>query len=295
MTSYLPRLVPLLGVPCAALALAASPGAFAEPITSTYYQTATGQTGTTTSSSTATSSTSKTAIDANNYAQAVADSAAGTVGIGLASDGTLGATTINAFGALNEEEWTCTSGPCLAGAPSAVTYSLFLSGTLSPDWLNPSPNDNTFFGARLKFDGGTFAIDWYGTTPGPTGGGGMESALCAPTCTYSTLTPTVLADGSLSFSTNVLFAATLTTGSQTGLTLSAGGDVLSQASAVSFLDTFGFDIISADSVWTSDSGRTSIRPSDGGGGGTPVPEPATLSLLGLGLAGLAFTRRRNAS
>ena len=43
---------------------------------------------------------------------------------------------------------------------------------------------------------------------------------------------------------------------------------------------------------TSASGSGTISSSSSSSGGTPVPEPGTIGILGLGLAGLAFARRR---
>jgi Protein of unknown function (DUF642)/PEP-CTERM motif len=57
---------------------------------------------------------------------------------------------------------------------------------------------------------------------------------------------------------------------------------------VSGVNYIGLDNVDVECVSTAGCGTSS-------GGGTSVPEPATLALFGIGLAGLAFARRRRAS
>ncbi len=74
--------------------------------------------------------------------------------------------------------------------------------------------------------------------------------------------------------------------------------VSNTTSVANFADTANFyaQILTPGAYYTDSAGNINpFLPSNNPGGSTSVPEPATLGLLGLGLAGVVFMRKRKAS
>jgi len=278
-------------VAVAALILAASPAAFATPIlfTSTSLSTGNGLFAPTTTSSSATTRSSDSQLDANNFAQARADAAAGSVGIGLATNLPDGSNVSGDAAAREGEFWNpgCAFPVLCAGIirDSDVTVNVHFAGTLTKDWLaaNSLSGESKSVDGSLDIGTASMSFSWNGSQ--------MAGSLCGiSTCSPFTLAMTTAADGSLVFSDDLSFVILESTGSpfSSTLTLSAGGDGTFQPSALSFLDTLHFDIVSNDPdfIWTSDSGRTSQAAES-----TAVPEPGTLALLVTGLVPLILMHR----
>lgn len=239
--------------------------------------------------------------DASNFARAVANPQAGTVGVGVATDllgGTVSSLQAHAQASL-QENWTASDPNSQAYVDCAsidcsATVQIGLHGTLSSDFANP--NSPSFGGITEEIDLSGFrlqmsnSIDPVTLTPDFTGFYSFGAAK-----TFFSLAPaTALADGSFVVDGTLNVAMSLFSSFQSNTSLTAdwsGEGFIAAPLGADLLDTATFNIVSSNPnvVWTSDSGRTSTLASPPP---TSVPEPGTMALMGVGLAGAAVLRRR---
>jgi hypothetical protein len=237
---------------------------------------------------TATFKESLTQADANNFAVARADAAAGTVGVAVA---TRVVQAIDAGAGLSEQ-WNCLG----CTNPGPLTFQVTLEGTLGPNIPDEGPNNgftgnfdakgrttnNAAWDISLDFAWNGSSLSGFKCSTSPTNGGAVNTH-----CDPLTLATTTLPDGSTAIQASLSLLAPCTfpsicyiSGSfTTSLSLGAGFDPAPGPISVDALNTFGFNIYTTDpsNVWTSDSGRTSIAAV------SAVPEPGALPLVSLGL------------
>jgi hypothetical protein len=139
--------------------------------------------------------------------------------------------------------------------PAPLSGITFVSGVQASG--NPTPIENGSNAFKADGTGGDFDFAFHFSTSNP---GQLGQTLNS---TYTLSGPGITANSFNSFSVNP----------------GPGGPYIGAVHVQGYQENGG-------SVW--------IGSTQGGGGGAQIPEPATLALMGLGLFGIAATRRRRA-
>lgn len=228
--------------------------------------------------------TSSAFIDSNNFANAVINAAAGTMGV----EAVAGPTNRADASASHTDTWSCAGGSCDTLPSVPISLGLFLDGSATLGASNTAHLEASYdFGVGEGF---RFVFDQ------ADGGFDASAGLFFPGGTIIDVPVTVVNNGS-----TVDFSVNFST--QTGMPSECSatpehpcpfqsGD-LQDFSAFVFggsvlaLHTFGVTVTSLDPSiqLISADGRT------GGTGSAPVPEPGTLVWFGTGLAGIAVRSR----
>lgn len=235
--------------------------------------------------------TSSVTIDSNNFANAVINAAAGTMGVEAVA-GPLN--TANAS-ASHTDTWACAGGGCDALVSAPISLGVFLDGSATLGASNTAHLQAEYdfgLGEGFKFvfdqaDGG-FGITAGYFFPGgtlvnvPVALNETTDAQGNPIVTFSVDSP----------STRVGMPSTCSATPDHPCPFQAGD--LQDFSAFAFggsvlaLHTFGVTVTSLDP-------SIQLISADGRTGGTstaPVPEPATLTMMGMALAAIAVLSRR---
>ena len=242
---------------------------------------------------TATFKESLSQADANNFAVARADAAAGTVGVAVAT----GVAQSIAAGAFLTEPWNCLVGCASQGS---LNFQVALEGTLGPNVPDEGPNngfsgDFTVLGRTADNLAYSISLDfaWNGSS---LSGFECWSTLGGSQCDPLTVPVERLADGGSTFralldisscKSGQFISCGISGSFSTSLSLSADFDPAPGPLSIDALNTFGFNIYATNpsDVWASDSGRTSIVAV------SAVPEPGSALLLAVSLGGMVLLRR----
>lgn len=177
------------------------------------------------------------------------------------------------FSIVNNYSLTTLSGQSVIGINSVLTNisNASLSGVNFLRTLDPDPDVNAY---------GSFSTNNAVLSDNQACGTGPASDQTI--CIYSYDTATHKAGVSSAWSTNpAVYLAGINSGPVGDYAIGVGFNLGDIAAGQSVSLSYGYSLGATKDVAS-------------GGGGT-VPEPASLALLGLGLAGLAFTRRRQAN
>lgn len=226
-------------------------------------------------------------IDSNNFANAVINPAAGTMGVEAVSGLSNRADATASHGDI----WSCLGPACNTISVAPISLGLFLDGsaTLGPSndaHLEASYQISTIEGFKFIFDQAD-------------GGFGASASYFSPSGTIVsvpvTLNQTTDAQGNDIVNFSVDYS--ITTGMPSGCSstpdhpcpFSAGDlqgfNAFTNGGAVMALHTFGVTITSLDP-------NIQLTSADGRTGTAPVPEPTTLAMLATSLAVLAVRLRR---
>ena len=225
---------------------------------------------------------SSAVIDANNFANAVINPAAATMGVQAVS----GPSNRADASASHTDTWSC-AGSCSTLSSVPISLGIFLEGSAT---LGPTNDAHLQASYSLGAGGFSFIFDQ------ADGGFGASASFTDASGTVDIIPVTLTNNGgtvdfSVGFSTTEGMPSTCSSTPGHPCPFQSGDiqdlNAFTNGGSVDAFHTFGVTITSLDPSiqLVSADGRT------GGTGTAPVPEPGTLTLLGMGLAGLAVCFR----